>query len=265
MKSKAAKKLLLVTTLVSAVAIPGSNALAQYSGDINYIETSVPSQSTGVTINSDPVVTAILSAPGTVNGRTYTSWAFLVNDGTGSMEVYGSSPLLGGYTPPLGDAITPTGEYYPYHQIPELETLTALSLVSQGNSYSPVAGVSTILTLNQATLPYSVAGYLWTLDDVTISGISGSFGTANQTGTITDATGSMTLYYWPTSYSVENANLDGMAIPTGPVNMTGFVSVYSGTAEFTPISITSVPEPGTLALGGMGGLLLALVLRRRNV
>ena len=114
------------------------------------------------------------------------------------------------------------------------------------------------------TLPFSVAGYLFELDDVTISGISGTFGTANLTGTITDGSGnSMTLYYWPTSYSVENANLAGTAIPTGAVNMTGFVSVYSGVAEFTPMTITAVPEPGTLVLL-VAGLAAAVVVFHRK-
>ena len=97
-----------------------------------------------------------------------------------------------------------------------------------------------------ATEPFTTAGYMLELDNVTIGGISGAFGVANLTGTITDSgSNSMTLYYWPTSYSVANANLFGQAIPTGPVNMTGFVSVYNSVAEFTPMTVTVVPEPGT--------------------
>ena len=53
----------------------------------------------------------------------------------------------------------------------------------------------------------------------------------------------MVFYYWPTSYSVANANIANMKIPTGLVNMTGFVSAYGAGAgtnipEFNPISIT---------------------------
>ncbi len=221
---------------------------------------------------ADPaaVITAILSQPGTVNGKTYSSWAVLASDGTGSLEVYGTMP--GGYTPTVGDAITgATGLYYPYHQIPELETLSAITLSSSGN---PVASpqVVTIPEINVATLPLSVAGYLVTLDDVTISGMTGTFGTANSptspASMITDGDGnSMVFYYWPTSYSAANENLYGMAIPTGPVDMTGFVSVYpGGAAEFSPLTITpyvAAPEPASLALVGLAGL--GLLVRRRTV
>ena len=52
------------------------------------------------------------------------------------MDIYGTLAGLN-YTPTLGDAITVTGEYYPYHQLPELEYPTAISEVA---SHEPVAG-----------------------------------------------------------------------------------------------------------------------------
>ncbi len=55
----------------------------------------------------------------------------------------------------------------------------------------------------------------------------------------------MTLYYWPTSY---NTSLYGQTIPTGPVNITGFLSVYPGSPnspEFIPISYSSATTPTT--------------------
>lgn len=256
MNSKGVKNLFLTATVASAIGVSGSSALAQ---SIYTIETTVPGKTTGVTLGSDPVVTSILSAPGTVNGLTYTTWAFLVNDGTGSMDIYGAMPGST-YTPTVGDSITATGEYYPYQQLPELENLTSISLVSSGNLV-PSVGVSTIPTLDQSTLPYNVTGYLWTLDDVVISGIS-SFGTTDVTGEITDGDGNtMEIYYDPTAYSVANANLDGTTVSTGPVNITGFVTVYDGTAQFIPIA---VPEPTTLALAGLGGLSLLFIRRRRT-
>src|SRR5262249_44073658 len=114
------------------------------------------------------------------------------------------------------------------------------------------------------------------LGNVTISG--GGLGTglfptpaqdtvANETYTITDAGGnSMTMFDWVSSYSAAAA-LGGTAVPTGPVNLIGFDSVFgSGStaeAEFTPIAIVAVPEPTTLGLCGVGTL-LALAFRARK-
>ena len=162
-----------------------------------------------------PVVTAILSTPGTVtNGAgslTYTNNSFLVNDGTGSMDVFGKMPSGSSFTPTLGVAVTVTGTYGPYNQIPEMATLTAITQQSTGNAV-PGALLTTIPTINQTTLPYSVAGQLLTLQNVTISGASGTFGKTGITATITDGSGnSMTMYYWPTSYSTAFSDLGGKA------------------------------------------------------
>jgi hypothetical protein len=142
--------------------------------------------------------------------------------------------------------------------------LTAISAVSSGNAV-PAPTVITIPDINVAVTPQNLEGYMLELDNVTISGQPGPLDGSNSPAgaKITDGSGNnMTFYYWPTSYSVANANLTGMAVPTGPVNMTGFVSVYSGTAEFTPMTITSVPEPSVVALLVLAGLGLVFRFRR---
>jgi hypothetical protein len=296
MKSKGAKKLLLVTALVSAIALPGSNALADSAANIfTYASgTAVVYDDNGS--GNFPVITAILSAPSgsvynpgaTLDGYTYRNWSYLAADTTGSLDMFYSSSLVTGYTPTVGDTILVQGNYSPFDGIPEIGNSTAhpisVTFGSSGNPfYSPSPVLTTIPTINVGTNSYGLSqsglgGQLLQLNNVTISGVSNATAGsttilanwathANNQGAITDQGGhSMIMYLWASSYSTAGAiAAGGGPIPTGLVDMTGFVSVYNSIAEFTPTSISPVPEPGTLALSGMGGLLLALVLRRRNV
>jgi MYXO-CTERM domain-containing protein len=237
-------------------SIAGASTIASVEGGASGALVEI-----GTAVDPSAVVTAVLSQPGTFNGKTYTNWSFLVNDGTGSLAGFGA--IGSGYTPTVGDGIDLAGTYSPFHQIPEIGTITTATRVSSGNSVA-APSLSTIPTLNQATLPSNVATYLFELDNVTISGFSGTFGTTNLTGTITDgASNSMTLFYWPTSYSACNVNLFGTTVPSEPVNMIGFVSVFTSgsvsTPEFTPIMMT--PTPGAASLLALGALPLA---RRRR-
>jgi hypothetical protein len=266
---KLMKKNYLLTSLVAGSIIFGTgNALAQIS-TIEGLEpitssTAIPGQSVTATI------TEILSQPGLSGGHTYTGWSFLINDGTGSADVFVSASALStldpSYTPTVGDSISLSGSYAPFHQIPELETLTAFSYNSSGNAV-PAASVFTIPQLNQNTLPLNEAGYYIEMQNVTISGTPSTFPNyagGNVSYTVTDGSAnSMVLYDWVTSYSTAAA-MGGNPVPTGPVNIYGFDSVFGGTSpEFTPILIQLVPEPATLGLCG-GGALMALIFRLRR-
>jgi hypothetical protein len=266
---------LLTGLIASTVVLFASNALADSASTIF-------SDATGTAVTYDnasgayPVITAILSQPvvGTLDGYTYTKWAMFAADSTGSLDVYGALPSGTSFTPAVGDAISASGTYSPYDQIPELATLTSLSLFSTGNAVSS-PGVSTIPTLTASgtgLIPQSLSGYLVTLDNVSLYTdsaatipVSGNFAThANTTLYAKDAGGNiMEIYVWASSYSVDGA-MGGTPIPTGTVDMTGFID-QSGTypVEFVPMSITSVPEPTTLSLCGAGAL-LALTFRLRR-
>jgi len=208
-----------------------------------------------------PVITTILSQPGTVNGVNYAAWAYYINDGTGSMDIYGNP--VGYTTPHVGDIVKVTGVYQPYHQIPELggvgvgTTVTKLGI----SSAVPAPEVVTIPQIDFSTPPQNVAGYMLELDNVKITGAGNpgsTFGINDSPGgaKITDQNGnSIQFYYWPTSYSTANANLANMTIPTGLVNMTGFVSVYgnSNVPEFSPITITPSQGPPAFWQPSSGG------------
>jgi hypothetical protein len=263
---------LLTGLIASTVVLFASNALASSASTIF-------GDATGTAVTYDnasgayPVITAILSQPGPGDGYTYTSWSIFAADSSGSLDIYGT--LAGfGYTPQVGDAISVSGTYSPYHQIPELGTITSISQQSSGNAVpSPIA--YTILQLTASgtgAIPINLAGQLVTLDNVSLYTdaaatipVSGNFAThANVTLYAKDAGGNiMEIYDWASSYSTAGA-LGGTPEPTGLVDITGFVS-QSGTygPELTPYSITSVPEPTALSLCG-GGALLALIFRLRR-
>ena len=190
----------------------------------------------------------------------------------GTYSPYHQLPELSGGTISTGVNTSGPGTFQPSQTTMTTNGDVGLNGAAQTlhNNYVPGPTVTTIAGMlgqpgegnllsggTSGVLPFSVTEYLLQLDDVTLSNVVNgttpattwtNYSQGNLTGTITDATGSVNLYDWPTSYS-SCASMAGQPIPTGPVDMTGFVSVYPGSpAEFTPISVTAVPEPGTLVL-----------------
>ncbi|HZZ28877.1 MAG TPA: PEP-CTERM sorting domain-containing protein [Pirellulales bacterium] len=278
---------ILVFTAFAAAALVCGNALASTVATVESTEpitstATVAGQTIGDPGNSDPaaIVTAILNTPGTVNGFTTSSWAFLANDGTGSIDVFATATALSGFgyaTPAVGDQIGASGSYSPFHQIAELGSLTGIGLIAQpGSTVVPQTATIPQLNISPQTVGNGNQEFLWTLHNVTITDIAGGNGTwgngktgtaANLSYTVTDSSSnSMVLFYWPTSYSSIDAAMYGQPIPTGPVDITGFMSVFAGppaVPEFTPILVTPVPEPSAFVLGGLSllGLLAARKLR----
>jgi hypothetical protein len=267
------KTKLFIGIIVSQAVVSASNLMASTAA-------SIFSDASGTAVTYDnasgnyPVVEAILSQPGTLDGYTYSTYSLLVQDSTGAMIVYGSLSGLG-YTPTVGDAISVSATYSPFHQIPELASSTAITLESSGNALAAptVTTIPTLIASGTGTIPQNLSGQLLTLDNVTLYSdaagtvpISGDFPTHANDGNIYAKDGSgniIEIYDYASSFSDAGA-FGGTPIPTGTVDITGLLQ-QSGTFadELIPISIASVPEPTTLALAGVGAV-AALIFRRRN-
>jgi hypothetical protein len=228
------------------------------------------------TLDQNPVVSAVLSTPSTTNGVTTTRNIFLVDDGTGSMDVFGPTAsggaLPGGYVPAAGDNLTISATNSPFNGIPELATPTAITKNSSGNPVPPPL-VETIPAMAGYTAPPTVgnpypsfAGHLVTVKNVNISSlVAGNYGTANVSVTLTDSSSNtLTGFYNPTTYALANQNLFGTPITTGPVNATGLIQLFSNAPELLIMKLTPVPEPSTFVLAAMSlvGLVVAKVRRR---
>lgn len=280
-----------------SLLVTASVALAQATAWADTAAT-IMTQPSGTAVNWDgggnfPIITAILSAPSgsiynpgtSLDGYTNRNWSFLAQDPTGSLDLFYGSTLNStfspaGYVPVVNDQILVQGKYSPFSGIPEIASGTA-PMVTYGSSgnpfYMPSPVLTTIPTINVGTNGGGIslsglAGTLLQLQGVTISGTGSNRWQFHQniTGTITDEhNNSMTMFIWASSYSTcEAFGASGAAVPTGEVNMTGFLSDFYNTAtstltaEFVPINI--VPEPVTMSFFGFGAALAWFCYRFRK-
>ena len=256
MRNAALGKMAIRRILASgALALGVMSAGAQTASPSTVADVQLtPSGTTGQVLDHNPVVTAILGTPNTTNGVAYTRWIFLVDDGTGSIDVFNNAPLPGGYIPTVGDALNITGATNsPFSGVPEIAfpaTGGAITKVSSGNPV-PSPLVETIPQMAGYTTapapgsPYpNFAGHLVTVNDLTLSGASGVFGSSTIALTGTDPQGNkLALFYYSSIYSVPNANLFGTVIPTDPVNLTGLIQLFNNAPELVFMSITPYIAP----------------------
>ena len=255
---RSTKKLLLSTTLLVAMA----SATSASADTVAQIEAQ-PS-GTSVTLNSNPVINAIGSMPGSADGYTYTNYAILVADSTGSLDLFGHLPTGTTYVPSIGDAVGAAGTYDPFDAIPEISSLTSITKVSSGNPVPAAIPITTAQLADITPASYNYLGHYLMLQNVEFSGASGYFPVhSNGTYTLTDVSGNnpLTLYQWASSYSTAGA-LGGSPVPTGPVDIYGTVDLFDGSPEFIPFSIT-VPEPASIGLLLAGIAVLVRLGRRR--
>jgi hypothetical protein len=288
---------LLAGFIATAIFSSQTTAFADYASSIEAGTSPKVVTYDNAAGNGYPVISAILSVPGTytvgLGSHTYTSWAFDATDGTGSMDIFGKIPAAdSSFVPAVGEGVSLTGTYSPFDGIPEIETLTAIS------AQTPAAAVPAPIPITVAGLPGSqsidgssllnnkvlangLSSFLVSLSDVRITAGNGTnvnpfaavfpsytdvansgFNTDTETYTVTDSGGnSAEMFDWVTSYSTDDL-FGGTPVPTGPVNMTGFVDSFG---EFVPMSITAANVPdasSTMALLGIGSTVCLGFVRR---
>ena len=264
----------LRTRLIVGVAAAASFTCASsgFASTIASVEGQATSTAATIGDVSNPVITYIAAQPGSGDGFTYTNYALLVSDGTGSVDVFGHLPAGSTYVPTVGDAVSLSGTFSPFNGIPEIATLTAISQISSGNMV-PGPTVATIPQLQGVSVTENLGleEYLVELDNVTFVSPPANYPThANLSLTVTDGTNNLIVFFNPSTYSSSGV-LGGAPIPTGPVNITGIIDAFGGnyygspvggTPELIPLTITAVPEPASLTFIALGAG--ALLVRRRS-
>ena len=241
----AMKKAFIVSTIILAIAISNGTA----STALEIFNSPAKAQVTYDNASGAyPVITAILSQPGMLDGYTYNNWSFIVEDSTGAIVMFGPLPSGSSYVPTVSDAISVSGTYSPYNQIPEINPMTSITMISSGHPVSE-PGIHTIPEISGDPIPQNLAGHLLELTNVTLytdSGAmnpaSGNFPThANLPLYAKDQDGNiLEIYVWASSYSVCGA-LGGTPIPTGRVNIVGILN-KSGTFPVEMVPFQFIPQ-----------------------
>jgi len=303
---KISKNWLLVAVVTSALAFIGMRVLADDAVDIegypNYhaLTFNGAGDDNQGGNDADAIVDTIMSQPGTYGTHSYTYWEVLIGDASGSLETDFSSASLAslGWTPTVGQNVTVSATYNPYHAVPEIVSASAATVLNTGQPQWN--GGSQIVTIPQALaqpfnsgspylpMPQSMEGYLVEIQNVTISSAGGlTTWPATNSGTavlpnlyLTDSGNhSLTMYFWWSSYSCDGM-LVGSPIPdnsgqtyNGTFNVWGMLTAYPSVSggitnwqdELVPTAfVATIPEPSSLMLAGIGLLSLLAVIRRRH-
>ena len=168
------KKLMLPSALLLSMV----SATPTFAATMAQIEAQASGAS--VILDSNPVITAIGSAPGTGDSFTYTNYAILAQDATGFLDVFGRLPVGTTYAPSAGNVISAAGTYSPFNSIPEIATLTSITKVSSSSAVPAPIPVTTAQLAAITPTSYNLLGhYLW-LKKVEFSGGSDNFSHSRQ-------------------------------------------------------------------------------------
>jgi hypothetical protein len=299
---------LIVGVVASSVALVSTRVMADFAQDIEQhaftSERVTYDNTAGLGPNGYPVVTVIASQPGSFGGHTFTGWAALAEDQTGSLDIFVSqstltnmttSPSNDSATAPygtpatgfaVGDEINVAGQWSPFDGIPEMAFSSVASsnnyiaTVSSGNLSSvPTPPVMTIPGLMAGTgggagvlTNPAIAGVYLELQNVTITpGPANTGVNASVFPTYGQATGATETYEITDSGGNSMELFDWVtsystcAARGGQAVPTGPVNVYGFYDSFNEfVPIVIVPEPSTFMLAGLGLIGGLLAWRRRR-
>lgn len=145
-----------------------------------------------------------------------------VQDATGGLPAYGTN--LNSVS--RGDSITVTGVLYDYQGLLELSPTN--SFTNHGAVTLPTPQVVPLSVISE-----SIEAKLVRVDNVTFT-TTGTFATGNSTVQITDGTTTMDVRINGTT------NIDGTAIPTGPVSIIALVGQFNANYQLIPRSLSDI-------------------------
>lgn len=145
-----------------------------------------------------------------------------IQDATGAIPAFGSN--LSSVV--RGDSITATGVLYDFSGLLEISPTNSFTNLGTGTMPNPL--VVTIPSVNE-----SLEAQLVRLDNVTFT-TTGTFATGNSTVQVTDGTNTIDIRI------NGSTNIDGTAIPTGPVSIIALVGQFNTNYQLVPRNLNDI-------------------------
>lgn len=146
-----------------------------------------------------------------------------IQDGTAAIPAYGSNLN----SVQRGDSITATGVLYDFSGLLEISPTNSFT------NHGPAVIVPTPLNIPLTSANESIESQLVRVDNVTFVQ-SGNFASGNSTVQVTDGVNTLDVRINGTT------NIDGTAIPTGPVSIIALVGQFNANYQLVPRSLTDI-------------------------
>jgi hypothetical protein len=263
-----------IAVAAAAVVILPATTKAAVFANLGAAAASASGTAVTVTSNSGPPP-EVVTISNVLNVSATNGFNLDVQDSSGGVELFrfptSAFATPSTFTPAVGDVIDVTATNSPFNGNNEFSNVAASVTLDHTGTFTPTAIKTT--QANDAFAGVTPADKIFLDETVTLNNVTITPVTANQTafaqnGTYdaTDAFGTTLLFInAATSASAVGAFI-GQNIPTGPVNVTGFVDWFStgSEIEINPTAIVAAPEPAALGLLAAAGTLMAIKRRGRR-